>query len=616
MNYSPQQFGGFPHLTIYRSRFCRVLRSVWQGSREKKATPFLHCRLPRKTLRIMQKKQTLLLAGLLALLSVFTIVACKKDDSSSDGNSISALNCASATFSGTATVNVAYSGTATVPYTGGNGTGYSAGSSIASTGVTGLTAMLSAGTLASGNGNLTYTINGTPASSGTASFAISFGGQSCTLSLAVNAASGGSATVTGLSCSSATFSATATANSAYSATATVPYTGGNGLAYAAGTAISSTGVTGLTATLTAGTLASGAGNLTFNLTGTPTSSGTASFAISFGGQSCTVSLTVGTSSTTNCDAQTGVAKLVCLCDAFKASLSSTQLAAVQLSYTYANIRTWSNLPAQLSPRIGIPFSSLNATQLVLAKAIVKELSGTTANEGWDEVQQTWLADDYLAANGGGSAYGTGNFYLAFFGIPSTTGKFEIMMTGHHKTVANTYESGALVAATPHFTAIEPLSFTSGSATIAPMEQEKNAFVAILASLSATELAAAKSGSTFSDLVLRPGQDWQFPTTSSGLKCSNLTSAQKTLVLNAIKTYVYDIDDANATTIFNTYASAIDDTYILYSGTTAMNTRNDYFRIDGPKVWIEFSVQNGVVLSGVHYHSIWRDRVTDYAGTKQ
>ena len=37
------------------------------------------------------------------------------------------------------------------------------------------------------------------------------------------------------------------------------------------------------------------------------------------------------------------------------------------------------------------------------------------------------------------------------------------------------------------------------------------------------------------------------------------------------------------------------------------------RIDGPGVWIEFSVQNGIVMSGVHYHSIWRDHIRDYGG---
>lgn len=210
---------------------------------------------------------------------------------------ITALNCSSTSFSATASAGTAYSGSASVPYTGGNGASYAAGAAIASTGVTGLSAVLSAGTLASGAGNLTFVITGTPATAGTASFAISFGGQSCSFSLTVNAASG-TATITGLTCASAVYSGTAISGTTFSGSASVPYTGGNGVAYVAGSAIASTGVTGLSATLSAGTLAAGAGNLNYTITGTPASAGTASFAISFGGQSCTLNLTVNAASNT------------------------------------------------------------------------------------------------------------------------------------------------------------------------------------------------------------------------------------------------------------------------------------------------------------------------------
>lgn len=318
----------------------------------------------------------------------------------------------------------------------------------------------------------------------------------------------------------------------------------------------------------------------------------------------------------DCSGKTGFDKLVCLCDNFKTSLSTSQLASVQLSYSFSNIKTWSNLPASMSPRIGIPFSSLNASQLAAAKEIVQLMSGTTANEGYSEVQQLWLADDYLSANGGGSAYGSGNYYLAFFGTPASKGQFEIMMTGHHKTMANTYKDGALIAATPHFAATEPLSWNAGTVTYVPLNQEQAAFVDILTNLTAEQYAQAHVSTTYSDLLLGPNANWQFPSTSSGLKCSTLSGTQKQFVINAIKTYVNDVDDENATKILSKYVGQLDNTYLLHSGTNAMNTRNDYFRIDGPNVWIEFSVQNGIVIrNNVHYHSVWRDRLDDYGTTK-
>ena len=71
----------------------------------------------------------------------------------------------------------------------------------------------------------------------------------------------------------------------------VPYTGGNGSFYQ-GQVVSSTGVTGLTASILSGAFAKGSGSLIYTITGSPTSRGTASFALSIGGQTCTLSLPV------------------------------------------------------------------------------------------------------------------------------------------------------------------------------------------------------------------------------------------------------------------------------------------------------------------------------------
>ena len=71
----------------------------------------------------------------------------------------------------------------------------------------------------------------------------------------------------------------------------VPYTGGNGSFYQ-GQVVSSTGVTGLTASILSGAFAKGSGSLIYTITGSPTSRGTASFALSIGGQTCTLNLPV------------------------------------------------------------------------------------------------------------------------------------------------------------------------------------------------------------------------------------------------------------------------------------------------------------------------------------
>ncbi len=316
----------------------------------------------------------------------------------------------------------------------------------------------------------------------------------------------------------------------------------------------------------------------------------------------------------DCSSLKGIAKIVCLSENLKAELCAAQQATVQLDYTAANAKKWSNLPVTMVARLGMRLGDMNAKQLAAAKALLQEILGTSANEGFAEYNQLLAADTYLFNNGGGSAYGEGQYYIAFLGTPSMTETWQIQTGGHHLAVSITFKNGAVTGATPSFRAIEPFdAFTSNGASVQPMLQEQKAFSAMLSGLSTTELASAKLSTSFGDIVLGPGKDGQFPTTKLGVKVGTLDAAKKKLVLEAIKTYVNDTKDDEATKILAQYTTELDDTYISYTGTTGMTTKGDYVRIDGPSVWIEYNSQGGIVLSGQHPHSVWRDRKGDYGG---
>lgn len=326
------------------------------------------------------------------------------------------------------------------------------------------------------------------------------------------------------------------------------------------------------------------------------------------------------STNTTCSGSTSLAKVVCLAQTFEATLTSTQLSAVQLSYTLANAQKWSNLPAGLSARYGVNLASLTATQLAAFRNLmVAVLAQGTSNEGYDEMLGSLIADNVLYYAGGGSTYGAGNFYLSILGTPSTSGLWEILFTGHHYTQPYTFNGSAGSGYTPAFRGVEPTTVVSNTATgqsFQPMEQERLAFAAMLTALSSTEQTTAKLSGTYSDLVLGPGQDWKFPTAKSGLQVGTLSAAKQALVINAIKLYVNDLDATTAASVLAKYTNELANTYISYSGSTSVTAQNDYIRIDGPSVWIEFSYQGGVIIQGTpHPHSVWRDRTTDYGGTK-
>lgn len=137
---------------------------------------------------------------------------------------------------------------------------------------------------------------------------------------------------------------------------------------------------------------------------------------------------------------------------------------------------------------------------------------------------------------------------------------------------------------------------------------------MLASLSTAQLATAKLSTTFSDVLLGPGKDGQFPATKQGLAVSTLSDAQKALVLAAIKPWTQDVDDATGAALLAIYTNELNSTYIAYSGNATMEANADYARIDGPSVWIEFVCQSGAVIRNqIHYHTIFRDHTRDYNG---
>jgi hypothetical protein len=317
----------------------------------------------------------------------------------------------------------------------------------------------------------------------------------------------------------------------------------------------------------------------------------------------------------DCDSYQGIEKVLCLVNGFKATLSASQRANLAYEYTKENVEIWSNLPASISPRLGLKMGDLNEIQLLAAKELLKGISGKVANEGWEEIQQIWMADNFLNTIQTGDKFGAGNYYIAFLGKPSSTGTFEIIMTGHHYTIANTYKNGKLVGATPRFEAVEPYSFISNGNSYNPISQERNAMAALLNELTDKQLSEANMSEIFTNILLQPLMNWSFPKENSGLQLNALSSAQKQLVVNVIKTYTDDLAKEDADMFLSKYVSEINDTFILFSGTKTLTSRNDYFRIAGPHVWIELVVQRGVVMRDdpYHFHSIWRDRESDYGG---
>ena len=313
------------------------------------------------------------------------------------------------------------------------------------------------------------------------------------------------------------------------------------------------------------------------------------------------------------------AKAVAAATAFKASLSPSQRATVQHSFgSPAKPKGWSNLPTALSARTGVKIDDLNATQAARLRTLLKTILSA---QGYGDEEGTRKADAYIHNEAqrrlGAEAsmlYGQGLFYVALYGTPSTSRKWTVQFGGHHLAIHMSF-SGSKVANTPYFVGLEPTrTFEHAGRTYAPMKDEAGALFGAVRSLSTAQRAKARLSKTFDDVLVGPGKDGRFPA-RQGITVRSLSAAQRAIVTRAIRAYVGDMPSAQANARMALYEGEYARTRLAWAKSMDPNTIGAYVRIHGPRVWIEICVQHGVVLSGVHYHSIERDTRTDYgAGT--
>ncbi len=302
-------------------------------------------------------------------------------------------------------------------------------------------------------------------------------------------------------------------------------------------------------------------------------------------------------------------------NAYLASLTDAQRSATVFAADDVSTMqgAWSNLPAPLfDARQGVKFGELTDAQREAALALVKSM---TSDQGYEQVLAILAADDYLGTNSSGAGPGgqalewTSDAYrVAIYGEPSETAQWLVQFGGHH--LALHLASGTATSASPSFTGVEPLTFTYEGKEYAPMVAESKAVFELINSFTAHQATAATLAGTFDGVVVGPGEDGNFPA-AEGMAYADLDAAQQAMVANIIKLWVGDAADATSVPLIDTYTSQLADTKIGWSGGKDEATQNSYLRIDGPRLWIEFSVVPAIGSGEPHFHTVYRDKAIDY-----
>jgi hypothetical protein len=270
---------------------------------------------------------------------------------------------------------------------------------------------------------------------------------------------------------------------------------------------------------------------------------------------------------------------------------------------------WSNYPVSDVPRPGLQLGSLTASQRAAAMHLLQVL---LSPKGYQKVLEIMGSDQVLSAQGQPFASGEKVYTIGIFGVPSATKPWMLQFGGHHLglNVVMAAEHGVL---TPTLTGAQPSLYTSNGRTVRVLAAENDKAFGLLNTLDAGQRKQAILNYRVGDLVLGPGHDGE-TIVPEGLKASAMNAQQRILLLDVISEWAGILNDAYAVPRMEDIKAGLDDTWFAWSGPIAHDLDHNgsaYYRIQGPKLIIEFSPQGVGGDSTMHVHTVYRDPTNDY-----
>jgi hypothetical protein len=310
-------------------------------------------------------------------------------------------------------------------------------------------------------------------------------------------------------------------------------------------------------------------------------------------------------------AQTTTSQIVRAAKAFLSTLDQTQRGSVVFAFDDNQQRArWSNLPTKFVPRAGLSLKELTPPERTAALALV---SSVLSPKGFEKVQQIMEADEVLKGNENNNPlFGKDLYYISILGTPSETEPWMLQFGGHHLAL-NITIAGQRGVLTPTLTGAQPALYTLNGKTVRPLGQESDKALALLNALDEGQRKQAILGFRLADLVLGPGQDGKV-IQPEGLKASNMTEAQRAMLLDVISEWASIAHESAAAARMAEIKADIKDTWFAWSGPVTVNPGSNitaYYRIQGPHLVIEYAPQTLGGNPALHVHTMYRDPTNDY-----
>jgi hypothetical protein len=308
--------------------------------------------------------------------------------------------------------------------------------------------------------------------------------------------------------------------------------------------------------------------------------------------------------------------------AFLESLGEAGRKAVSFPLDADQRTSWSNLPVALVPRVGINVGSLTEPS---RRQLYDLLRASTSSQGYHKIAALMRHDDLLRAaeleylqhnppkpRAGRNAIesmGSASYWMAIFGEPAVIGTaWGWLLTGHHLGATFTC-AGGRVAAAPLFLGAQPLEELAGPhAGFTVLSHEGLRGLELVNSLHPEQarVAILSTEPLFSDVLTGVGRRYSL-SRFEGLPVGDLDLSQKKLLLALVDEYIRNADFEAAERHLDAIREAdVNQLHFSWRGPTNDVRRPFYYRVHGPRLIIEFAVQEPN-----HVHTIMRDPLNDY-----
>lgn len=324
-------------------------------------------------------------------------------------------------------------------------------------------------------------------------------------------------------------------------------------------------------------------------------------------------------------AEESVLQMAKAAEAFLSNLSGNQTSLARFPLDADEIRTsWSNLPAMFVDRRGIRLGDLSAEQ---KRSLHDLMRASTSSQGYQKLAGIIRLDDILHEEAAVAvergerrlpaelieSWSSANYWVAFFGDPSSNTNWGWQLSGHH-LAANFTVVDARLSFTPLFLGAEPNEVQTGvEAGWRVLSHEAERGFELLQALDDNQRARAVGGAdTPDDVLTGPGRKGSLEE-FAGIPASELNKDQMKLLWTLIDEFVANVEgDAADAQLARIQRDGTDSLHFAWIGPQDDAAGRYYYRVHGPSVLIEYVVEEGVGGDAAnHVHSIIRDPSNDY-----